>query len=623
MEYVIKRDGSKVKFNESKISNAILKAFKDVDSIITDNAKYIANRIAEDISSDNRSEMSVEDIQDAVIFDLMETNRKDVAKAYCEYRFERQLIRERAINTTDQTILEIADGTNEYWNTENSNKNPRLNTTVRDYMAGETSTDITTRLLLPKDIVEADREGIIHFHDKDYFVQHSHNCFTEYTTFVTKDGIRAFYQYNDGDSVTVLDKNGDWRKATVRKYEDQMMQIVTFTDGENNVNVCCTYDHRWVMLDGSVRTRLNIGDKIALTPEMKIYPNDYQAFIEKEPEIFSLGKDLILENPDKRSDSVRKFITDQEYHNYTDDQKVALIFGILLGYNNEWDFSKSRNSILVYDVEIINIIYGYSVMIGYHALSVEMTVSTTNDGVKRDAWVIQLMKKQDVGNEWTVKNIVPYNNNIRVPSYCVEEPITKSFTLANGIVTGNCDLVNLKDMLMNGTVISEVMIDKPHSFSTACTVATQIIAQVASFQYGGQSISLAHLAPFVDVSRQAFKTEVIFELEDTLFKMVNDINNPLYGRHIPLSKSSDPIWDFTHPDIVTKYYKATGKNCITLNPDGTATKETLLEIAKINIRDVFSDEMIDAMVNDRLKKEISKGIQTIQYQIITLNKIGA
>jgi anaerobic ribonucleoside-triphosphate reductase len=176
---------------------------------------------------------------------------------------------------------------------------------------------------------------------------------------------------------------------------------------------------------------------------------------------------------------------------------------------------------------------------------------------------------------------------------------------------------------MNGTVISEVMIDKPHSFSTACTVATQIIAQVASFQYGGQSISLAHLAPFVDVSRQAFKTEVIFELEDTLFNMVKDINNPLYGRHIPLSKSSDPVWDFTLPEIIAKYHQATGKEYIPLNPDGTATKEALLEIAKINIRDVFTDEMIDAMVNDRLKKEISKGIQTIQYQIITLNKIGA
>lgn len=93
----------------------------------------------------------------------------------------------------------------------------------------------------------------------------------------------------------------------------------------------------------------------------------------------------------------------------------------------------------------------------------------------------------------------------------MEEPITHSFTLEDGMVTGNCDLINLEDMLQNGTVISGTMIEKPHSFHTACNITTQVIAQVASSQFGGQSFSLAHLVPFVDISRKKIKKEILKE----------------------------------------------------------------------------------------------------------------
>ncbi|PWM80035.1 MAG: anaerobic ribonucleoside-triphosphate reductase [Clostridium sp.] len=134
--------------------------------------------------------------------------------------------------------------------------------------------------------------------------------------------------------------------------------------------------------------------------------------------------------------------------------------------------------------------------------------------------------------------------------YCVEEPITHSFTLEDGMVTGNCDLINLEDMLQNGTVISGTMIEKPHSFHTACNITTQVIAQVASSQFGGQSFSLAHLVPFVDISRKKIKKEILEE------NLINKI--------------------------------------------------------------VESDEIINKKVEFRLKEEIKRGIQTIQYQILTL-----
>lgn len=287
MTKVTKRDGRKVQFDKSKIKIAVTKAFVDVDGEETSYAKEKARDIANYVESLNK-DMSVEEIQDEVVNKLMASSRKDVAVKYVEYRYKRKLVRES--NTTDRTILEIIEGDSDYWNSENANKNPRLNTTVRDYMAGETSTDISRRLLLSKDIVNSHDEGIIHFHDADYFAQKEHNC----------------------------------------------------------------------------------------------------------------------------------------------------------------------------------------------------------------------------------------------------------------------DLINLEDMLQNGTVISEVLIEKPHSFSTACTVTTQIIAQVASSQYGGQSISLAHLAPFVDVSRKSIREEVEKE-----FELVSEI-------------------------------------CVNKN------------------------DLINHIVEERLKKEITKGIQTIQYQLVTL-----
>lgn len=244
---VQKRDGRKVKFDKEKIKIAVLKAFIDVDGEETAYAKEKARDIANCIESLNK-DMTVEEIQDETVNKLMASSRKDVAAKYVEYRYKRKLVRES--NTTDKTILEIIEGDSDYWNSENSNKNPRLNTTIRDYMAGETSTDISRRLLLPKDVISSHDDGELHFHDMDYFAQHEHNC----------------------------------------------------------------------------------------------------------------------------------------------------------------------------------------------------------------------------------------------------------------------DLINLEDMLQNNTVISETLIESPHSFSTACTVATQIIAQVASSQYGGQSVTLAHLVPFVDISRKAIRKEVAEEL---------------------------------------------------------------------------------------------------------------
>lgn len=290
---VVKRDGRIVEFDKSKIADAILKAMNDVNNINKD----LANRIANDISKLNTNEISVEELQDLVEEKLMSSKMKDVARSYVRYRYDREKNRElsKDLNERYNEFISLVQGSNEEANKENSNKDTRIIPTMRDYIAGFTCREMAEKFILPKDIVEAHKQGIIHVHDTDY------------------------------------------------------------------------------------------------SPSM------------------------------------------------------------------------------------------------------------------------------------------PMNN---------------------------CCLINLEDMLQNGTVISGTMIEKPHSFRTACTIVTQIITQVASSQYGGNTITLAHLAPFVDISRQRIKEEV----EKEAIEILNSVGEQI--------------------DITTD---------------------------------------LDKIVESRLKQEIADGIQTIQYQLITMS----
>lgn len=172
---VIKRDGRKVEFHKDKIKEAVLKAFNEVYPNASEDNISEANGVCEEVcnSIDKLNEISVEQIQDVVENILMGYDTV-VAKAYITYRYKRMLARK--MNNTDNAILSLIDCANEDIKEENSNKNPTLLPTQRDYMAGTVSKDLTDRLLLPEDIVKAHNEGIIHFHDTDYFAQHMHNC---------------------------------------------------------------------------------------------------------------------------------------------------------------------------------------------------------------------------------------------------------------------------------------------------------------------------------------------------------------------------------------------------------------------------------------------------------------
>ena len=175
MVKVIKRDCSEVDFDKSKIEQAILKSMKYGSGRVDENvAKLVSDNIEKDVSV--KEEISIYDIEDMVFDLLCDLSHEDTAKAYEGYRAVREFQRD-TYNTTDHSIQELLNGDSEYWNTENSNKNAKLVTTQRDYLAGIVSKDIARRFLLTPEVIQANEEGIIHFHDEDYFAQNAlYNC---------------------------------------------------------------------------------------------------------------------------------------------------------------------------------------------------------------------------------------------------------------------------------------------------------------------------------------------------------------------------------------------------------------------------------------------------------------
>ena len=173
---IIKRSGTEVTFDIAKIMAAVSKANKEVvhsERLSDEQIEKISVNVEEICQEMNRS-LSVEEIQDLVENQIMNLRAFAVARKYITYRYKRALVRKS--NSTDEQILSLLECNNEEVKQENSNKNPTVNSVQRDYMAGEVSKDITKRLLLPQDIVDAHEQGLIHFHDADYFAQHMHNC---------------------------------------------------------------------------------------------------------------------------------------------------------------------------------------------------------------------------------------------------------------------------------------------------------------------------------------------------------------------------------------------------------------------------------------------------------------
>ena len=591
---IIKRNGEEVIFDAQKIVKAIKGANKEVpltEQLSEETIQKISENIEKKCEEENH-EMNVEAIQDLVEDEIMKASAFTVAKKYITYRYQHAL--NRKANSTDDQIMSLIECQNEEVKQENSNKNSTVVSVQRDYMAGEVSKDITKRFLLTPEIVEAHNEGIIHFHDADYFAQHMHNCLARETRFITDKGVKSFEDFSDGERITVLTKDGAWKGATVKKYGTQKLFKFTFYNGKKEITkeVLATEDHRWYLQDGTVTTALKEGDNHIKAPKIYDQDADYEKFTNEQKLLwckgFALGDGTVeYEGAGKQNNSTRIRLCGEKDNKWLErfdiegckvreqvfenGDRSAVVYDYhkeIPEFNNPDDVRAFFNGLYCADGKMainnpesrtyriqssdektIDFIRKFAPTAGLYItaendLTGEVTNFTGEEGRKH---TILFSFNPDFSFSYTVLS-KEFAREDEV--WCLEVDEEKNFVLANGIVTGNCDLVNLEDMLQNGTVISGTKIDKPHSFSTACNIATQIIAQVASSQYGGQSISLTHLVPFVEISRQKFRKEL---------KKIEEISGIKY-----------------------------------------------------------TEEQIDEIVEMRVKEEINRGVQIIQYQVVTL-----
>lgn len=577
-----KRSGIDVEYDPEKIAQAIRNANTSVTPAERV-SEHLIQEIVRSITEKYAGQSvlpTVEGIQDDVIFALMKHGAYRLANNYIVYRY--QHASRRNMSDLDKKIIAIVGGISAEAKDENSNKNTDILPTQRDYMAGEVSRDLTRRVLLPPDIMAAHDEGRIHFHDADYAIQKSHNCFSGSTRFITDKGLRAFSDFHDGDVVTVKDKDGILREATVHCYGQQAMIDVTLQAGRRTITITCTANHRWLLANGSETTALKVGDLLTPTVDSTAFTIENRS----DAEAFTLGfvigngvdhyditqvrlcgaktqyTDIFIKagykaSPVKDSNDIvmtRKDAIKQDFLNgrawrFMDTRAKQLAFH---GYYAA-DGKRCETACATADNRVLQFIQDTAPLAGYYVSSMTDVIRDTPYKDNAQLTYVHFVTHQTVKpavHLWHVTNIQPHSKNRKQLAWCVEEPVTHTFTLEQGVVTGNCGVYNFDDMLQNGTVITGTKIDKPHKFSTACNIATQLVAQIASSSYGGQSMSLTHLAKFVNESRKTLRNEVNRELSETGVEM--------------------------------------------------------------------TQEQIDKVVELRVKKDIAAGIQTIQYQILTL-----
>lgn len=577
---VIKRDCSEVVFDKSKIYSAIIKAMTYGSGRVDEKlAEIISNFLESIYIAENREEISIYDIESDVYNYLHEYGHGDTAKAYEGYRAVREFQREHT-NTTDDAILKLINGLNDDLKTENSNKDIRINSTQRDYIAGEVSKDLTNRVLLPTRIVQAHNNCILHFHDEDYYLQSMTNCFSGDTEIITNLGTKTFNDLGEGSEVFVPTHTGEWKKGIVKKYGKQPIYSLTFKrNGKQTKTIKATENHRWILSNNESTTSLQLGDKLLETPIIENFNFNKSS---KEEQYywclgFGLGDGANVKNTDtnygirirlcgNKKRFARNFIAsgynvtypnhlNGDAHvwipyekkeeilnkNMSEKEKIALFNGLI---SADGDFRKKEypTGIQTSNKEHKDFILMVAEMSGYYLNKTHDLENQKTNYVesRKPTWRITFNRKQ-YRSHWTLisKELLEEED-----VWCLEVEDNHSFILSSGIVTGNCGLVNIEDMFDNGTVINGRMIEKPNSFQVACTVMTQIIAQVASSQYGGTSVSLKHLGEYLKIS------------EDKYMNLLKDI----------VHNSSD------------------------------------------------LEEAVDAL----LTKELQGGIQTIQYQILTL-----
>ena len=544
---ITKRDGNKMPYDSTKIVNAIEKANATMDRESEKASPFDISAILElveyrlTVGSKIGEDLSVEQIQDIVVHNLLNQGHEKLALSYEVYRATKAQIREmKEANSVDgmfKSITGLVSGTNSEVMRENSNKDASINSTQRDLIAGEVSKYFARKYMIPRNVVQAHEDGVLHFHDMDYFIQSMFNCFSKDVRFITSEGTLSFKDCYDGMELTVPTHTGEFKKAIVKSYGKQQLQMVTFQRGKNSKKtISCTKNHRWILANGDETTNLHVGDKILKAPicddfefesatdeakyywclgfvigdgndfknsetsfgcklrlcnEKTTYARRFRACGFSANEIPSFNGDIHVVLPKMRK---QEFLNNESWKVLNKECKIALING-LLAADGEFRKGIYPTGISTADERIRNLCLDLLETAGYYIGTERIDSNSTNFVENRILYHIQFARTQYEKQLWTVENIE--KTDLTETVWCLEVEDNHSFILSGGIVTGNCCLINIKDMLDNGTVMNGYEIHSPNSFQTACTVMTQIVAAVASNQYGGQSIDIRHLGKYL------------------------------------------------------------------------------------------------------------------------------
>ena len=618
---IIKRDGTIQDFNQNKIIDAVLAAFKEVDGDLTDYAYVKAGNIADYILDkceeyyQQESEkgvskvyLNVEEIQDFCEKGLMSTKRKDVAKAYILYRDKRSKEREKT-----SKFVEAINRRNNSSNVENSNAN--VDEKSFSGREKEASADIQKIVALDytlsPEISKAHREMLLYQHDLEKTNIGEHNCFGIETKFITNQGVKSFADFKNLDKVIVRDAKGRWKQAIVKNYGKQQLFKITFKNGKSPEHIVrATRNHRWILEDGTYTTNLQIGNKILKPP--KIY-QDFNPDSYSPEELmmwckgFGLGDGTIEYNKSKinstnyKSNRTRirlcgkkdlkwlsvfekanctiraqeakngdRFVCVPNYHkeipNFQNEKEILLFFNGLYAADGTYS-SKSCTGKQMYGIQssnkdVIDFIYKYADMLGLYISSErDLTGKTTNYGVR--PYTINFSFNPDFSFNYKVINI---EEDAIEEVWCLEVEDSHNFILQHGIPTGNCLNIDFEKLLREGFSTRNGDIRSPASFSSACQLIAVIIQCQSQVQFGG--CGAVHvdrdLAPYVAKSFVKHIKEYYTDVEDFSTVEANqelDYLTNMYGE-IKISnnklKNNEPtVYNFAYKQLMREGKQAT------------------------------------------------------------------
>lgn len=518
--YVVKRDSTIVPFEADKIERAILSAFLDVG--VEDEDK-ISVKIASEIQKIDKKQLNVEEIQDLIEKKLMASKHKDVARAYTNYRYLRQLARQQYDGLWEAIETKLMAE-----NVENQNAN--VDEHSFGGRVGEASRVITKKHALDymvSPMAKANHENNeIYIHDLDSYSLGMHNCCSRETKFITRDfGVQSFENYEDGSIISVLNHNGDFNLATVKKFGTQKLNKITFAfAGQRFVTERFTSNHRWILEDGTETTQLKIGDKLYKAP-VHIRGFNWETATEKEKYYWCLGfvladgveayrwshgkkcedtkfirmrlcgdkikyepRFINLKHSTKEmangdlyltfSSAIgfRKIFPDIE--KMTRLEKLALFDGL---YCADGQQAGHKKSILTTNEQIASFIEDEAPALGYFILNVkdktgEVTNYATREFTKEYTFIGDANKYY-----WTVVDI---EEDVEEEVWCLQVENTHSFVLPNGITTGNCLSIPFDDLLKNGFKTRQTDVRPAGSINTAFQLVA-VIFQLQSLQQFG------------------------------------------------------------------------------------------------------------------------------------------